>query len=71
MQEKSGTIELRAGVHQVTLEMFENGGDSGTFGRSIHTRPSGMIFSYSGPDTGDKMVLVPPCAMTPAAPGTD
>eukprot|EP00971_Amphidinium_carterae_P022572 445044-Amphidinium_carterae.1 len=44
---------------EVRLEMFENGGGAG------------MIFYYSGPDTDDRFVVVPPCAMTPAAPGTD
>eukprot|EP00971_Amphidinium_carterae_P037781 742974-Amphidinium_carterae.1 len=56
MRVAEGSVDLGIGVHQLRLEFFEAGGYAG------------MIFLYSGPDTVEKQLLVPPCALTPAAP---
>jgi len=47
MRDKRGSVELSAGKHKFWTEMFEGGGGAG------------MIWKYSGPDTGNTEVIVP------------
>ena len=50
MQERSGTIDLAAGRHAITMEFFENGGGAG------------MISSWQGPQVAK--AVIPPSALT-------
>jgi len=55
MRRKEGTATLAAGQHHIELIFFEKGGGAG------------MIFYYSGPDTGGKRIVVPQSALTTEA----
>ena len=48
MTNRSGTITLAAGMHAISSGSYEGGGGAG------------MQVSYSGPDTGDTRVIIPP-----------
>eukprot|EP00971_Amphidinium_carterae_P060784 1202962-Amphidinium_carterae.1 len=58
MVEKSGTIALTPGKHSILLEFWERSGGAG------------MIFSYSGPDTGNVKEVVPSSALSEDGPTT-
>jgi len=47
MRDKRGSVELTAGKHNFSAEMFEGGGGAG------------MEWKYKGPDTGNKEIIVP------------
>jgi len=47
MRDKRGSVELTAGKHNFSAEMFEGGGGAG------------MEWKYNGPDTGNKEIIVP------------
>ncbi|KAL9139500.1 putative conserved tandem carbohydrate binding domain [Amphidinium carterae] len=51
MKEKSNTITLTAGVHDVQLLFIEKGGGAG------------LLFYYEGPDSGGSKVIVPTSAL--------
>jgi len=54
MRTKTGKVTLETGVHGVQLVFWENWGGAG------------MIFSYSGPDTGGSTVVVPSEVLIPS-----
>jgi len=56
MVTKTAATELSPGVHEVKIEFWERTGGAG------------MIFSYSGPDTGGSMNVVPTEVLSPFAP---
>eukprot|EP00971_Amphidinium_carterae_P181831 3607904-Amphidinium_carterae.1 len=51
---KSSTVVLIAGWHSLVLDYFQ------------HESKAIMIMSYSGPDTGEELMVIPPCALTPS-----
>jgi hypothetical protein len=51
MRKREGQRRYKAGRYPVRLEMFERGGGAG------------MIFRYKGPDTGNRVILVPASAL--------
>jgi len=51
MRNREGKKVLTLGLHKLLLEFFEKGGRAG------------MVFKYSGPDSGNKMVVVPSQAL--------
>jgi len=55
MRDSFGTADLTSGDHKLEVTFFENNGGGG------------IIVSYSGPDTGDEMEIIPSGALVPEA----
>eukprot|EP00971_Amphidinium_carterae_P342962 6482456-Amphidinium_carterae.1 len=53
MRTEDGTVSLDPGNHTIELSFWQG---SGGFG---------MILSYSGPDTADEMMVIPPSVLLP------
>eukprot|EP00971_Amphidinium_carterae_P102498 2029068-Amphidinium_carterae.1 len=54
MTTKSSTVALIAGWHSLVLDFFQ------------YDSNAAMIMSYSGPDTGEEIMVIPSCALTPS-----
>jgi len=58
MQQRKTVLALKAGIHDILLEYFENSGTAG------------VLLGYKGPDTGGEKVIVPGEVLVPKPPST-